>query len=160
MQAMEKGGDPAKIKRVPIYVTPQVRDAIMQLRRGNQTYGDVVEASITQTLKGAVSPIMFTHLHAIGRYPLKNPINFNVSFDEEDRIWCVENDEVAISGYGVTYGEIIESLEGCIDGHLLLFTRFTDEEQSADSLEVKKNLTKYLDFESSYKLYLEKYGDV
>ena len=160
MQAMEKGNSPEKIKRVPIYVTPPVRDAIMQLRRGNQTYGDVVAESITQTLKSAVSPAMFANLHAIGRYPLRKPMSFEVLFDEENRLWCVENKETAVSGYGTTYGEIIEGLEDSIDGHLLIFARFTDDEHSADSQEVKKKLTEYLDFDSAYKRYQEKYGDV
>ncbi|HJJ99597.1 MAG TPA: hypothetical protein O0X23_05310, partial [Methanocorpusculum sp.] len=76
------------------------------------------------------------------------------------RIWCVENDEAAVSGYGTSYGGIIEGLEDCIDGHLLVFARFPDEKQSADSLEVKRKLKEYLDFDSSYKLYQEKYSDV
>ncbi|HJK77561.1 MAG TPA: hypothetical protein O0Y06_06515 [Methanocorpusculum sp.] len=160
MQAMEKGNSQEKVKRVPIYVNPHVRDAIMQLRRGNQTYGDVVEESITQTLRSAVSPAMFANLHAIGRYPLLKPMNFDVLFDEENRLWCVENNETAISGYGTSYGGIIEGLEDCIDGHLLVFARFPDEKLSADSLEVKRKLKEYLDFDSSYKLYQEKYGDV
>ncbi len=160
MQAMGKGNSPEKLKRVPIYVAPHVRDAIMQLRRGNQTYGDVVEESITRTLRGAVSPTMFESLNAIGRYSLLKPMSFDVSFDEENRLWCVENNEAAVSGYGTTYGEIIEGLEDCIDGYLLIFARFPDEKQSADSLEVKRKLTEYLDFDASYMLYQEKYGDV
>ncbi|MDV0442430.1 hypothetical protein McpAg1_16720 [Methanocorpusculaceae archaeon Ag1] len=159
MHAVEKERDQSKTKRVPIYVTPSVRDAIVQLRKGNQTYGDVVAESISQTLRSAVSPTMFENLHAVGRYPLQKSVEFQMWFDEESQFWCVENKELALLGMGVTYSEIISSLEDCIDGHLLLFTRFSDEEHSADSLEVKKNLEEYLDFDSSYKLYLEKYGD-
>ena len=159
MQVMEKGNSQDKVKRVPIYVTPSVRDTIMKLRRGNQTYGDVVEGSIVQTVKGAVSPTMFESLNAIGRYPLKKSVEFRGWFDEEFRFWCVENKKLALLGMGVTYSEIISSIEEALEGHVLSFTEYPDEKHSVDSLVLKRDLMDCIDFAMVLQLMNEKYGE-
>lgn len=39
MQVIEREGGSVKARRVPIYVTPEVRDRIGILQKGKQTYG-------------------------------------------------------------------------------------------------------------------------
>ena len=98
-------------------------------------------------------------LPRIGRYNLLQPITFNVSYDNSDSLWCLENWELALRGYGRSYNDAIECLEENIEGHVLSFTRHPDSKQSADSLSVKKKLKEYIDFNQVLDYLHERDGD-
>jgi hypothetical protein len=98
-------------------------------------------------------------MNSIGRYKLLKPVTFEVHYDMDDSLWCLENYDLALDGYGSTYNEAIECLEENIEGHVLSFTRRPDSEQSDDSLSVKKKLKKYLDFNQVLDYLRERDGD-
>lgn len=70
MPTGEKRNAPENPKHVPIYIDPDLRNTILQIRQENQTCNDVIEAAITKTITDAVSPLMFERLGTIGQYPL------------------------------------------------------------------------------------------
>lgn len=148
-----------KTKRVPIYVDPDIRSTIMQLRQENQTCNDVIETSITQTVQNAISPLMFERLSAIGHYPLHEPIKCDVWFKKDLRVWCVENRKLALLGMGVSLPGILASLEEALEGHILSFTEFPDEKHSEDSLTLKKDLMEQIDFAGALQQIHKKYGE-
>ena len=96
-------------------------------------------------------------LHAIGRYPLINPIIFEASYDMADEQWCLCNDELAMYAYGRTYAKTIESLEEELEGHIISYTEYSDEDHAADSLLIKEKLKYFADFDEIKKLLDEKY---
>jgi hypothetical protein len=99
-------------------------------------------------------------MNSIGRYKLLKPISFEVYYDMDDSLWCLENFELALRGYGKTYNDAIECLEGDIESHVLCFTRYPDSRQSDDSLIVKKKLKEHIDFNQVLDYLRERDGDV
>jgi hypothetical protein len=98
-------------------------------------------------------------LHSIGRYKLLQPITFDLSYDTTDSLWCLENHDLALRGYGCSYNDAIQCLEENIEGHVLSFTRFPDSKQSNDSLSVKMKLKEHIDFNQVIDYLLERDGD-
>lgn len=98
-------------------------------------------------------------LSVIGDYVLQKPITFKTSYDNEDGLWGMVNEELALYGYGETYHKTIRSLEEELEGHVLSFTEIPDEEHSESSLQLKKDLADYIDLEEVSKKINEKYGE-
>ena len=95
----------------------------------------------------------------IGRYKLLKPVTFEVHCDMDDSLWCLENRELALNGYGKTYNNAIECLEENIEGHVICFTRCDDSEQSKASLLVKERLKEHIDFNQVLDYLLERDGE-
>jgi len=98
-------------------------------------------------------------LYSIGRYKLLKPVAFDVFYDKSDSLWCLENHDLALEGYGKTYNDAIECLEGNIEGHVLYFTRYPDSRHSDDSLIVKRKLKEHIDFNQVLDYLHERDGD-
>ena len=93
-----------------------------------------------------LEPLSYEVLHRIGNFELLQPITFELSYDMSDSLWCLENHGLALEGYGTSYNDAMRCLEENIEGHVLSFTRFPDSKQSEESLFIKKELQKYIDF--------------
>lgn len=159
MPTGEKRNAPENPKHVPIYIDPDLRNTIIQLRQENQTCNDVIEAAITKTITDAVSPLMFERLGTIGQYPLHEPIKCDVWFKQDLLVWCVENRKLALLGMGTSLPEILASLEEALEGHILSFTEFPEEKHSKDSLALKKDLMEQIDFAEALRQINKKYGE-
>ena len=96
----------------------------------------------------------------IGRYELLKPVTFDVSYDMENSLWCIQNYDLALDGYGSTYNEAIECLEEDIESHVLCFTRCDDSEQSQDSLNVKRKLLEHINFNQVLAYLYERDGEI
>ena len=88
----------------------------------------------------------------IGRFSLKEPVPFRVFYDEKEDLLCLENDELAIYGYGSTYSEVLSDLEDSLESLIVGFLAFPDEKLSGKSLEIKEKLSKYIDIEKYRKM--------
>ena len=98
-------------------------------------------------------------MSSIGRYTLLKPVTFEVFYDMDDSLWCLENRELALNGYGKTYNDAIECLEENIEGHVICFTRCDDSEQSKASLLVKERLKEHIDFNQVLDYLRERDGE-
>ncbi|MDO5845263.1 MAG: hypothetical protein Q4Q53_09000 [Methanocorpusculum sp.] len=151
MQAVEQ--------KKTVTISPEVHNRIISLRRGNQTYGDVVAEAINLKIRlDSLIPKTFKCLNSIGIYPLRKPMNFDVSFDSQDVIWDIRNKELSILGCGNTYDEIISSLEDEIDCYVAAYM-LSNHKLSKESIELKKQLDEYIDFNKALEIYSDKYGD-
>ncbi len=83
---------------------------------------------------------------SVGKYPLLQPIIFNINYDVEDDLWCLTNEELALGGYGKNYSKIVKCLEEGIEGHIISFTKFPDSKHTSDSLILKNRLRQFIDF--------------
>lgn len=132
-----------------VLVSADVHRRIAALRKGNQTYGDVVGKSV-QTFEELTSSCddssaLLVELSSLGRYTIRKPIRLYLSYDTEDGIWCLENTELALNGYGPTYNEAIESLKRSVEGHALFFMDSPDEKYTRRGLEIKRKLLECVD---------------
>ena len=87
------------------------------------------------------------HLTAVGTYQLKKPLTVTISYDTEDKLFGAVNEELALFGYGISRTEALLSLEHELEGHLLSFTAYPDEQHAKTSLELKKRLNEYITIE-------------
>ena len=143
-----------------VMVSAEVHQRIAALRKGDQTYGDVVASSI-QALEELVFAYggmgtLSVELTSLGRYTIHKPIQFQLSYDIENAVWCLKNDELALNGYGSTYQRTIECLEECVEGHVLFFTEFPDSKHTDDGLRIKSKLQEYIDFDQVLSYFHER----
>jgi len=96
----------------------------------------------------------------IGRYKLLKPVTFEVHYDMDGSLWCLENYDLALRGYGKTYNDAIECIEGDIESHVICFTRCDDSEQSKASLSVKRKLKEFIDFNKVLDYLYERDGEI
>lgn len=89
---------------------------------------------------------MEIELTRIGKYSLKKILVCTVNFDNSDGMWCVENEELALTGYGHTIKEAVENLEESLESLIVGFKTFPDEKLHEKSIEIKKKLAHYVDF--------------
>lgn len=89
----------------------------------------------------------------IGKFKLSNKLVFNVSYDKQEDLWCVENDELAIYGYGSTFQDAVSNLEESLRSLLIGFLAFPDEKLNEKSKEIKLALSKYIDIDKYKKVY-------
>ncbi len=83
----------------------------------------------------------------IDGYSLKAPILLTVSYDRTDRLWCLENDELALSGYGPTLESALDNLKEGFDALITGIMAFDDSEISEDSMCIKRSLEKHVVFD-------------
>lgn len=93
----------------------------------------------------SVEEITAERFTAIGQYHLLKPVEFKISYDMDDSLWCLENDEIALNGYGSTYHKAIQSLERSVEGHALFFMDYPDEKYADNGLEIKRKLLECVD---------------
>jgi len=86
-------------------------------------------------------------LRKIGRYRLRKSASFNVFYDERDGMWCVENEELALAGYGSSYRKALKDLRDSLDSLLVGFHNIPEEKLSEKSKEIKHRLQEYIDLE-------------
>ena len=86
-------------------------------------------------------------LDEIDGYPLKAPILLTASYDRTDRLWCLENSELALSGYGPTLKSALDNLKEGFDVLITGVMAFDDSEISEDSRCIKRSLEKYVVFD-------------
>ena len=97
------------------------------------------------------------HLTAVGTYQLKIPLTITISYDAEDKLFGAVNEELALFGYGENETEALQSLEQELEGHLLSYTIYPDEQHAKTSLELKKLLQEHISIEEAGILLEEKY---
>lgn len=85
---------------------------------------------------------------SVGKYPLLQPILFDIIYDSENDLYSLSNKELALYGYGKNYVDTIQSLEEEIEGHVVSFTRFSDERHTRDSLVIRDKLRQFIDFDT------------
>ncbi len=83
----------------------------------------------------------------IDGYSLKVPILLMISYDRADRLWCLENDELALSGYGSTLVSALDNLKEGFDTLITGIMAFDDSEISEDSKHIKQNFEKHVVFD-------------
>ena len=89
---------------------------------------------------------MRVELPRIGSYVLKKPIALTAKFDGPEGLWCIENEALALSGYGRTLEDAIDNLEESLESLITGFRTFSDEELHEKSKVIKKRLLNYVDF--------------
>lgn len=100
----------------------------------------------------------FPELHSIGRYPLRHPVNAEVSFSEEDQIWVVESKDLGVVGCGSSAAEIVASLEDHFDCCVFGFLMYVESEISASSLVQRRKMEEFVDFDVVSKIFVLKCG--
>jgi hypothetical protein len=84
-------------------------------------------------------------LDSIGDIIFKMPLPVRVSYDDRDGHWCLENEELFLSGYGKTYHEALVSFSDSLDSLIAGYFAFEERSLSEKSRNIKKNLQTYLD---------------
>ena len=98
-------------------------------------------------------------LDKIGKYQLKKPLTLKTTHEKEDKLGGVVSEELAIYGYGKNYEEVISSLEEEIESLAICFTKYSDEELTKESPEIKKKLQEYIDIKEVYDNVCAKNGE-
>lgn len=143
------------------YYPPELESAVKELyKKWVYVTGNLVHKQKTSHLESVtdIEEQQSESLSQIGRYPLKKPVEFKTSYDLEDNLWGLVNDELALNGYGTDYDNTISSLEEELEGHVLSFTEYPDERHSDGSLKLKAELKKYVDFKAVLAEMDKKYG--
>jgi len=84
-------------------------------------------------------------LWEIGKYRLKKPVQFKVTYDSDEDLLGFENEELAIYGYGSTHSEVLDDLESSLESLIIGLSAFPEEKLNKKSLEIKKKLAEYID---------------
>ncbi|MCQ1537473.1 hypothetical protein FTO68_00485 [Methanocalculus taiwanensis] len=95
-----------------------------------------------------------------GNYVFRKPLTFDIHYDNEEKLWCIEQESLSLHAYGVNYNKALESLIDEIEGHIISFIHYPDERHTPESVELKKRLSEYIDFQAAEKIVQEKYGEV
>lgn len=142
------------------YFDPKDEDTIQSLiHKWVSVTGNVVRTQKSYKFESVSTVIeqKTEELTIIGEYPLLEPIEFQTSYNKEDNLWGMVNEEMALYGYGENYHKTISSLVEEIEGHVLSFTTYPDEKHTKESLVIKKKLQEHLDFTSALTHIKEKY---
>jgi hypothetical protein len=149
-------------RTISCYYDPEIESKVKSLYKcwvrvvGNMTRGQrIVKINPVESLE----PHLVEEFTSLGRYKLIKPIQFQLSYDIDDSLWCLKNNELALSGYGSTYRRAIQCLEECMEGHALFFTRYPPSDHTEDSLLVKKKLEEYINFDQVLSYLKERDGE-
>jgi len=123
--------------------------------------GNMVRTQKTYNIKQleSVEKITTERFTAIGQYHLLKPVEFKISYDMDDSLLCLENDEIALNGYGSTYHNAIKSLERSVEGHALFFMDYPDEKYTDNGLEIKRKLLECVDLADVRSIMRKRDGD-
>ena len=97
-----------------------------------------------ETLK-EVRPFNSFTFEQIGEFPLLQPLIVRVSYHDKDEQWCLENEELTLSGYGSSFDDAQASLKESLESLIIGILTFNDDILTERSKVIKKNLQKYLD---------------
>lgn len=137
-------------KSIKCYYASELESTVKELyKKWVYVTGNPVHKQKTSHLESVtnIKEQMNESLSQIGKYPLKKPVVFKTCYELEDNLWGLENDELALNGYGTNYENTISSLEEELEGHVLSFTKYPDECHSDGSLKIKNELKKHIDFQ-------------
>ncbi|SEW23444.1 hypothetical protein SAMN05216170_2308 [Thermococcus thioreducens] len=145
-------------ERIKVYIRPELEPQIKE-------YYKAVPVKVTglmakkaksreiRELKG-LSKQEEVPLDRIGKFRLKQPVLVELGYDMEDNLWILRNEQLAIEGYGKTYQEAMKDLEDSLEGLIIGFLAFKDEDLAESARKIKKELSKYLnlnDLSHKYK---------
>ncbi|NJE47338.1 hypothetical protein E3E35_07985 [Thermococcus sp. GR7] len=141
--------DTTEGERIKVYITPELEPQVKE-------YYKAVPVKITGLLEKTakkreirellnIIPQREVPLQRIGKFKLKQPIFVEFSYDMEDNLWILRNERLAIEGYGKTYKEAMKDLEDSLEGLIIGFLAFKDEDLAESARKIKEELSKYLD---------------
>ncbi|HJK11219.1 MAG TPA: hypothetical protein O0X33_03960 [Methanocorpusculum sp.] len=137
-------------RTISCYYNPEIENKVKSLYKcwvrvtGYMTKGQrTLKINPVDSLEKQVTE----ELTSLGQYTLQKPIQFQLSYDNENSLWCLENDDLALNGYGATYHRAIQCLAECLEGHVIFFTEYPDSEQTDEGLLIKNKLQEYIDFD-------------
>lgn len=84
-------------------------------------------------------------LRKIGKYELKRPVFFDLTFDKEDRVFCFENAELELYSCGSTLEEAMKNLEVVFEALIEEYLLEADECLSESALKLKRKLEEFID---------------
>lgn len=149
-------------RTISCYYNPEIESNVKSLYKcwvrvvGNMTRGQKT-SKINPV--DSLEPHTAEELTSLGRYKLMKPILFQLSYDIDNSLWCLKNDELALSGYGSTYRRTIQCLEECVEGHALFFTSYPDSDHTEDSLLIKNKLQECINFDQVLSYLKERDGE-
>lgn len=138
-------------RKINCYFKPEIEDTVKSLyKTWVRVTGTMIQMQKNYRIDSVESleQVRFETLHQIGPYILLKPLTFTVSYDNNDKQWCLFNQDLALYGSGDNYPKAIQSLEEEIEGHILSFSEYPDEMHSESSLQLKQALLQYLDFDT------------
>ncbi|GAA5262811.1 hypothetical protein [Methanocalculus sp. MC3] len=148
-------------RNINCYFKPEIEDQVKNLyKKWVRVTGNMIQTQKNYKIDSVenLEQVKFETLHKIGQYILLKPITFTVSYDNNDKQWCLFNNDLALYGCGDNYKKAIQSLEEEIEGHILSFSEYPDDMHSESSLQLKQGLLQYLDFNEVKGLIDTRYG--
>ncbi len=148
-------------RNINCYFKPDMEDRVKNLyKKWVRVTGNMVQTQKNYRIDSVenLEQVMFETLHQIGQYILLKPITFTVSYDNNDKQWCLFNNDLALYGCGDNYKKAIQSLEEEIEGHIISFSEYPDDMHAESSLHLKQALLQYLDFNEAKCLFDARYG--
>ena len=98
-------------------------------------------------------------LNKIGDYALNSPLIFKSWFDADDNLFCIENEETSLHGYGETYVDALSSLADNLEGWAAGFALHPESEHSSEAVLAKNNIEKHVKLTDVYAEMQKKYGE-
>jgi hypothetical protein len=148
-------------RNINCYFKPEIEDQVKNLyKKWVRVTGNMIQTQKNYRIDSVenLEQVTLETLHKIGQYILLKPITFTVSYDNNDKQWCLFNNDLALYGCGDNYKKAIKSLEEEIEGHILSFSEYPDDMHSEGSLQIKQTLLQHLDFNEAKCLIDKKYG--
>jgi len=149
-------------RTVRCYFNPESTDAYQNyFWKWVTVKGDGITTQKSYTLKTVtgITEEKTIILDKIGEYQLKKPLTLKTSYEKEDKLCGLVCEELAIYGYGENYRKTITSLEEEIESLAICFTKYSDEELTKESPEIKKKLQEYIDIKAVYDNTCAKIGE-
>jgi hypothetical protein len=94
-----------------------------------------------------VCPFTLMTLTELGEFSFLQPLSIRVSYHDQDEQWCLENDELTLSGYGNSFGDASVSLKESLESLIVGILAFDEKSLTDKSREIKKNLQKFLNLD-------------
>lgn len=149
-------------KNIRCYYDSKYEDTVKNfIHKWVSVTGNAVQTQKSYKLESinSISEHLTEDLSKIGEYILSHPIEFQLSYDKEDNLWGLVNEELALYGYGETYQKTLKSLEEEIEGHVLSFTNHPENQHTQESLIIKNKLKELVNFADVIGKMKEKYGE-
>ncbi len=148
-------------RKINCYFDPSEEDKVKSLYKKCVSFtGDMTRTQTHSKINSITNldEMKTETLHSVGSYVFIQPIPFDIHYDNEDKLWCIENENLSLHGYGTNYNKAIESLIDEIEGHVISFTNYPVDKHTSESLTLKERLSLYIDFKGVIKIIEEKYG--